>query len=180
MLERHFEVFINYINIPWHQFLPAHHVHLDPYGCIVDSLDAAIRCLDVRKFGNGVLSCSSDATTNSEASNSNFNEFFSLLKTFYKSCLFTYLLLFLSSKTIWLIKKFGKIGQNSGFRNWLLHPVCKILENTDSTSSSGSILSVTATDTSILYDRRHIAKAKRHYGILHLSKKRKRVWREQG
>ena len=115
MLERHFEVFINYINIPWHQFLPAHHVHLDPYGCIVDSLDAAIRCLDVRKFGNGVLSCSSDATTNSEASNSNFNEFFSLLKTFHKSCLFTYLLLFLSKKQYDWSKNSGKSAKIQGF-----------------------------------------------------------------
>ena len=74
-----------------------------------------------------------------------------------------------------------KIGQNSGFRNWLLSTSgVQDIGNTDSTSSLGSILSVTATDTSILYDRRHIAKAKRHYGILHLSKMRKRVWREQG
>ena len=37
--------------------------------------------------------------------------------------------------------------------------------NTDSTSSSGSILSVTATDTSILYDRRHSHRVARPRGI---------------
>ena len=102
MLERLFEVFIHSINIPWHQFLPAQHVHLDPYGCIVDSLDAAIRCLDVRKFGNGVLSCSSDATTNSEATNSNLNEFFSLLGNILQ-VLFDYLFFIVSFVKIHLI-----------------------------------------------------------------------------
>ena len=74
------------------------------------------------------------------------------------------------------------IRENSGFivSELVVGSGEQDFENSDSTSFSGSILSVTATDTSVLYDRRHIAKAKRHYGILHLSKKRKRVWREQG
>ena len=74
------------------------------------------------------------------------------------------------------------IRENSGFivSELVVGSGEQDFENSDSTSFSGSILSVTATDTSVLYDRRHIAKAKRHYGVLHLSKKRKRVWREQG
>ena len=83
------------------RFLPATHVHLDPFGCVTNYLDAAVNALDLRA---------------------------------------------------------------------------------DRARAAGvsSVLSVTATDVGVLYDRRYIANLKRHYGVLEINKKRHYTFREQG
>jgi len=80
------------------EYMPANHIHLDPFGCCTPYLDSAMSALDIQ------------------------------------------------------VKKDG---------------------------SSSGILSLTATDIGVLYDRRYIDNCRRHYNILHLNKKRNYNFREQ-
>ena len=80
------------------EYIPANHIHLDPFGCCTPYLDSAMSALDIQ------------------------------------------------------VKKDG---------------------------SSSGILSLTATDIGVLYDRRYIDNCRRHYNILHLNKKRSNIFREQ-
>ena len=88
-------------------FEPITHVHLDPFGCVVPYLDAAISCLDVR---SDVFPGATDAAPT--------------------------------------------------------HPKIQ------------NLLTMTSTDLSVLFDRRYVAKAKRHYGVLRLSEDRGECFRE--
>merc|ERR1712012_495239 len=45
--------------------------------------------------------------------------------------------------------------------------------------SCSGVLSLTATDIGVLYDRRYVNNCRRHYNILHLDKKRNNNFREQ-
>jgi len=80
------------------EYIPANHIHLDPFGCCTPYLDSAMSALDIQ------------------------------------------------------VKKDG---------------------------SCSGVLSLTATDIGVLYDRRYVNNCRRHYNILHLDKKRNNNFREQ-
>jgi len=80
------------------EYIPANHIHLDPFGCSTPYLDSAMSALDIQ------------------------------------------------------VKKDG---------------------------SCSGVLSLTATDIGVLYDRRYVKNCRRHYNILHLDKKRNNNFREQ-
>lgn len=99
-------------------YLPYTHVHLDPFGCIVEYLDAAVRSVDVRRGMQSHIrgeDCSSSSMP----------------------------------------------------------------AGRDADAEIHNVLTATSTDTGVLYDRRYVRNAKRHYGVLELKLPRDRAYREQ-